>query len=586
MIQNRTLSVFSLVLLLIVTTLSSCKKKEDSTVVVETINTTIYGKVVDEYGIALQGAIVNVGDFSTTSDQQGFYYFNNIKTTTPATIVHVKLYNFFDGSRTVFVKANQKQEVKIALLNKQFYAQTFSSSAGGTITTTEGVSLTFLSNSIKDKKSGALYNGQVKVYARKIDPTTKIGRESMPGDLIGLPMNGTGDKILTSFGMITVELNDGNGNELQITDGKDVTMEMNIPTSLLNSAPSHIPLWYYDEAKGKWIEEGSADLNGNKYIGKVKHFSFWNFDIFGEAVFLEANFIDQNNTPLSGCRAEIVNSSNTNTFIRDGNVNSNGWFGGFVPASTTITINFYSYFCSLPIYTQTVTTGRSNINLGIVPVTMASVTTVITGTVVGCNAQPLGSSLLQLEDGINQIIGFVPTDSLGNFSYSVCNNNSFRYIKAFDLSSNVFDYQQPAIIYGTTNNVGNLSVCSSNSNTPFVRFVLRNITSSQDDSVYYSFPTTQTQFSGTYLSSGGGLLFKTFGKTLGTFNVVDANLNPFSSVTPFNDSIRLSQAGPSSITFTSFPSTPNQVTGSFSVRLKGYRSQNEYTAIGTFRANQ
>ncbi len=58
--------------------------------------------------------------------------------------------------------------------------------------------------------------------------------------------------------MLVVELEGAGGEKLQIAPGHKVKLNMNIPQSLLASAPQNIPLWYFDETDGKWKEEGSA----------------------------------------------------------------------------------------------------------------------------------------------------------------------------------------------------------------------------------------------------------------------------------------------------------------------------------------
>ena len=43
-----------------------------------------------------------------------------------------------------------------------------------------------------------------------------------------------------------------------------------------------MPLWYFDEQKGMWVEEGVATKQGNQYVGTVNHFTDWNCDIPSE----------------------------------------------------------------------------------------------------------------------------------------------------------------------------------------------------------------------------------------------------------------------------------------------------------------
>ena len=87
--------------------------------------------------------------------------------------------------------------------------------------------------------------------------------------LFGLNEDGN-ERGLKTYGMTVVELEDPSGNPLQLAAGSPVEMTTDIPASLQGDAPATIPLWYFDEEMGIWMEEGSAELvNGDTYIGKV-----------------------------------------------------------------------------------------------------------------------------------------------------------------------------------------------------------------------------------------------------------------------------------------------------------------------------
>ena len=101
-------------------------------------------------------------------------------------------------------------------------------------------------------------------------------------------------------------------------------------------APNEIPLWYFDEDNGYWIEEGSATLQGTKYVGTVSHFSFWNYDIPTEYVNICLNIFDTNSNPLNNIRINIESELNgTGTGI----TNEDGEVCGIVPANQILNLN-------------------------------------------------------------------------------------------------------------------------------------------------------------------------------------------------------------------------------------------------------
>ena len=83
--------------------------------------------------------------------------------------------------------------------------------------------------------------------------------------------------LLETFGMLTVELTGSNNEKLQITS--DSELKFPIANEQLSTAPNTIPLWYFDEENGYWIEDGEATKVGNQYVGTVSHFTPWNVDI-------------------------------------------------------------------------------------------------------------------------------------------------------------------------------------------------------------------------------------------------------------------------------------------------------------------
>jgi len=116
-----------------------------------------------------------------------------------------------------------------------------------------------------------------------IDPETDDLLSAPGGDLLALP-EGSDPNVddpvtLESFGMMEFDLRDQNGNPIEeLGGGAEVCMRA---TSGLSEGDV-IPLWYYDEEAGLWMEEGEGTVenrDGELLIcGEVNHFSWWNYD--------------------------------------------------------------------------------------------------------------------------------------------------------------------------------------------------------------------------------------------------------------------------------------------------------------------
>jgi hypothetical protein len=62
-----------------------------------------------------------------------------------------------------------------------------------------------------------------------------------------------------------------------------------------------VPLWHFDEASARWVQEGTATLGGTGaaqyYEGTVTHFSYWNADQVAETVDLEGCVVTADGKP-------------------------------------------------------------------------------------------------------------------------------------------------------------------------------------------------------------------------------------------------------------------------------------------------
>ena len=140
----------------------------------------------------------------------------------------------------------------------------------------EAEQLHFLANGIVSGNGNA-YTGEVIVTAKRIATDDPRLTDLMPGGLIAMDAEGA-TRVLGTIGMVAVELRSSAGEELNLANGSKATVLFQVADDQLVNAPSEIPLWYFDEDRGLWIEEGIATLQNGSYIGEVAHFSFWNCD--------------------------------------------------------------------------------------------------------------------------------------------------------------------------------------------------------------------------------------------------------------------------------------------------------------------
>lgn len=124
---------------------------------------------------------------------------------------------------------------------------------------------------------------KAKVSLTSFDITNPSEAAAFPGDFAGEMINGS-EVGLESFGFAKIVAQDEKGNNLDFNNGsKGMLITFPIADSKLAEAPDTMPLWYFDEEKGTWIEEGIGNkvCEGTKcsYVGYITRVrSFHNFD--------------------------------------------------------------------------------------------------------------------------------------------------------------------------------------------------------------------------------------------------------------------------------------------------------------------
>ena len=439
-----------LIILVILFTYNSCKK-DDVNDNSSTSNASQYfgngisvsakGRVLDANGHAVIGAIVKGGASSDTTDIMGVFQLSSFAAYENLGCVTVEKPGYFKGVRS-FVPKSGGNELLIRLLTKSNNG-TINSVSGG-IVTAPSIKLTLPANGVQ--LNNAAYNGTVNVAIKHINPTSATFFEEMPGSLVGVDSNGT--SVLTSYGMVGVELTDNNGQKLQIANGKTAEVRFVVPASLLSSAPATIDLWSLDEVHGYWKKEGTATLVNNEYVAQVSHFSFWNCDVPSNFVNIYGRIIQgPNQLPVPGLQVEI---SSANFGTAWDFTNCQGEYSGSVPKGEVLGISLTAQCAGSSFVVYTGTIGPFNANAVINPISINFPSlTVISGTLLDCNNQPMLNSYAYLN-------GQVIFPNNGKYNTLVCGNSVM--ISSFGYNPWVLGQSQNVTLNGGVQNV-DLQIC-------------------------------------------------------------------------------------------------------------------------------
>jgi hypothetical protein len=153
------------------------------------------------------------------------------------------------------------------------------------------------------------------------------------GDLVAIRSDNSETQLL-SYGMTEITLTDNAGNPLQLQDGASSELTFPIPAGMENNPPATIPLWSFDEERGLWVEEGTARLQDNVYVGNVTHFSWHNLDVPAGRVTIKGKVTDCENKPVSYVKVTVDQTVAV--------TNSRGEYSVFVPANTSVTVTVKS----------------------------------------------------------------------------------------------------------------------------------------------------------------------------------------------------------------------------------------------------
>jgi len=438
--KNILLNSFAVLLLIFAI---GCRKDEvivDTTmtpptpIVVEFTDSEIYGLVTDRDGESIANAEVTWGTATTQTDENGFFQLNSTVKEHNA-ILNVKKEGFFEAIQTLQTIEDVKVKTTVKL-TPRVSSGSLQANDGGTIQTNSNGKIEFAPNSFVDA-SGNPYSGEVNVFAYYLDPTIEDLQEVMPGNLTAIDEENT-PQLLTSYGMMNVELEDNMGNPLQISANASLTTP--VPASLQANAPETIPLWYFDTEEGTWREEGSATLQGNVYVGEVAHFTWWNCDIPENFIYLEGQ-VDGgvDGTPILTIKITQLSTGQYGIM----NTYDKGNFAGPVPKNQTLLLEVFSS-CGDLLHSEEIGLFSEDTELPLIPIDISSLSWLsFAGTLTDCDGNPITNGYVVLS-AVNSAISealFPDANGFVSATFANCSDGEVVYfgvdLTSFEASDNI-----------------------------------------------------------------------------------------------------------------------------------------------------
>ena len=417
------------------------------------------GRIVDLQNNPVSGAMVQIGNSTTDTDINGVFIIKNAQVYEKFAFIKVEKAGFLHGSRSVVPTAGINQ-VQIMLL-PQTVTQTVNSGTAATVNLSNGAAVDL--SGAYSNSDGSDYTGDVKVTLHFLNPTDEDMPQQMPGMLLAENLQNEA-RMLETLGMLAVELRSETGDKLNLSEGTTATLSVPLDSETLVGAPNEIPLWYFDEENGYWVEEGSATLQGTKYVGTVSHFSFWNCDIPVEYINLCINISDVNNTPLSSLMVSIESEFNGSG---SGITNNNGEVCGIVPANQVLNLQYFLYnVCNnleIPNLSESVGPFSQDTMLDIVldAPEVEEYQETITGVFNTCDGSAVANGYVEgrIEDGA--AFYSLVTDGVFDINVLNCNENAAISITGYDYDNLQSTGEINYTLTSPLTNLGVLSACDS-----------------------------------------------------------------------------------------------------------------------------
>lgn len=386
-----------------------------------TVSTSVSGYVTDQNDAAVLNATVQVGSTSTTTDKYGYFQVTNVQVVQNAAVVTVAKPGYFKSIKTFIAEASKPAVLRMKMIPK-VTSGTISGTTGGTVTLPNNLSIMLPASAVINAATNAAYTGTVNVSAYWIDPTAPDLSRIMPGDLRGINTGGS-LQLLTTYGMAAIEMTGAGGELLQIATGKKANLSFPIPAAISGSAPASIPLWFFDEVKGLWKQEGIATKTGSNYVGDVSHFSFWNCDVPNNYVQFTCTVVGSNGQPVPNVRVKISVVSNPASYA-NGYTNAAGYVNGPVPNNQQLLLEVFSNnTCNSPVFSQNFTTSNVNVSFGTITIPSAAVATV-SGTVLNCANALVTNGFIIIQTGFQYAKYALSNTGTYSFNHVLCGGSN------------------------------------------------------------------------------------------------------------------------------------------------------------------
>lgn len=413
---------------------------------------SISGTIFGDGQVPVSDVFVSYDGMTVSTDEFGHFSFDNVALYADGSLVTAEKDGYFNGSRKFYAEANQENNILIQLISKG-NVESFNTENGRLIEM-DMASLDLPSGEYKLSDSEVTYSGEVDVFGVWLDPTLEKTHDQMPGDQTGYDREGT-LKALASFGMLALQLEDSQGNVLDLPAGETARLEIAVPDMLLEYAPPSIPLSYFDIENGSWIQEGEAVLENGHYVGEVGRMAFWNCNLSLPQVEVTTKVLIDD-FPSANTRVKLTNLASG--YIAYGNTTDLGYFTSILPMGKSLKIQVQGDCSSVPLSTSIGPFTTDVEDEEVVFISAVQDNVIVEGNLRDCAGQASSDGFVMVELGSDYFLFKTRPDGSYDLPFTTCVHEEIRII-GMDLTTGAASVPQVHMIESLVD-AGNMELCT------------------------------------------------------------------------------------------------------------------------------
>lgn len=254
------------------------------------------GRVIAEDGTPVAGARISNFNRSVTTDANGNYDFSDfLIDVNGGTQFYITSMGYYAEWRKFYPEGGSLHLIDIVMNSRQPQG-TINGATGGTFSLPNGVSLTLQPGSVR-APGGGTYTDEVNVTLHYDDPSSF---SAIAQSAANVPAWYNGEEVeLATFGMVEVEITDGQGTRLWFNRDQPAVLDIPIPPSLQSAATdSFNTVLFWELQELQWNFLSRPTIRNGSIRANIFGSGLYNCDVPYERATICGQLVTPNGVPL------------------------------------------------------------------------------------------------------------------------------------------------------------------------------------------------------------------------------------------------------------------------------------------------